>query len=240
MPRCARPGPTGTPASELALILPRPDLHNARHLARHARRARGHPRVRPFRDRSARRRPVLESESASHRGPGPPTDSGETIYTLNWLPIGGFVGSKGRTATLGDDPRSFVRAPKPITLMILLAGVVDEPAPGVHALLAIFAVADPSATRRSTSPGRLARHRRPGLIGGDRDPVTNDGDRQQRRFDRRSGLDRSPRRTPVTPRRSAIDHAHGRTERRNRRRCAPRGQNRTVAQRGARVRGLGA
>lgn len=49
---------------------------------------------------------------------------GETLYTLNWLPIGGFVKLEGEDGDDGDDPRSFVRASLPIRLVILLAGVL--------------------------------------------------------------------------------------------------------------------
>src|SRR5207302_5986913 len=48
---------------------------------------------------------------------------GETIYTLNWLPIGGFVKLEGEDGGAGDDPRSFSRAPLVIRLVILVAGV---------------------------------------------------------------------------------------------------------------------
>ncbi len=51
-------------------------------------------------------------------------DQGETIYTLNWLPIGGFVKLEGEDGDEIDDPRSFGRAPLPIRLLILAAGVV--------------------------------------------------------------------------------------------------------------------
>ena len=32
---------------------------------------------------------------------------GETLYTLNWLPIGGFVKLEGEDGDDADDPRSF-------------------------------------------------------------------------------------------------------------------------------------
>src|SRR5688572_25874274 len=51
-------------------------------------------------------------------------DSGETLYTLNWLPIGGFVKLEGEDGDEGDDPRSFVNQPLRTRLVILLAGVV--------------------------------------------------------------------------------------------------------------------
>jgi regulator of sigma E protease len=47
---------------------------------------------------------------------------GDTLYTLNWLPIGGFVRLEGEDGE-SDDPRSFVRAALPVKLIILLAGV---------------------------------------------------------------------------------------------------------------------
>ncbi|HEY8168674.1 MAG TPA: M50 family metallopeptidase [Candidatus Limnocylindrales bacterium] len=51
-----------------------------------------------------------------HKGP-------ETEYTLNWLPIGGFVRLEGEDGD-SDDPRSFTRQPLGKRLVILLAGVI--------------------------------------------------------------------------------------------------------------------
>jgi regulator of sigma E protease len=48
---------------------------------------------------------------------------GETLYTLNWLPIGGFVKLEGEDGD-SKDPRSFVSARLPVKLIILVAGVV--------------------------------------------------------------------------------------------------------------------
>jgi len=56
-------------------------------------------------------------------------DRGETIYTLNWLPIGGFVRLEGEDGD-SDDPRSFAVAGLPKKLLVLLAGV------GMNLLLA--------------------------------------------------------------------------------------------------------
>jgi regulator of sigma E protease len=47
-----------------------------------------------------------------------------TLYTLNWLPIGGFVKLEGEDGDATDDPRSFSRAKLPVKLAILVAGVV--------------------------------------------------------------------------------------------------------------------
>jgi regulator of sigma E protease len=46
-----------------------------------------------------------------------------TEYTLNWLPIGGFVKLEGEDGDQDQNPRSFVRARLPIKLVILVAGV---------------------------------------------------------------------------------------------------------------------
>ena len=50
--------------------------------------------------------------------------SGETIYTLNWLPIGGFVKLEGEDGDTTNDPRSFVNAALWKKVVILVAGVV--------------------------------------------------------------------------------------------------------------------
>jgi regulator of sigma E protease len=49
---------------------------------------------------------------------------GETLYTLNWLPIGGFVKLEGEDGDDTGDPRSFSNARLPVKLIILVAGVV--------------------------------------------------------------------------------------------------------------------
>jgi len=46
----------------------------------------------------------------------------ETLYTLNWLPIGGFVRLEGEDGD-SEDERSFTRARLPVKIGILVAGV---------------------------------------------------------------------------------------------------------------------
>ena len=48
---------------------------------------------------------------------------GETLWTLNWLPIGGFVRLEGEDGDAADDPRSFAAQPLRVRLAILVAGV---------------------------------------------------------------------------------------------------------------------
>jgi regulator of sigma E protease len=49
---------------------------------------------------------------------------GETLYTLNWLPIGGFVKLEGEDGNDAVDPRSFASQGLTTKLLILVAGVV--------------------------------------------------------------------------------------------------------------------
>jgi regulator of sigma E protease len=50
-------------------------------------------------------------------------NEGETIWTLNWLPIGGFVRLEGEDGE-SEDPRSFGRAPFVVREIVLVAGVL--------------------------------------------------------------------------------------------------------------------
>ena len=49
---------------------------------------------------------------------------GETLWTLNWLPLGGFVRMEGEDGDAADDPRSFAAKPLRARLAVLVAGVV--------------------------------------------------------------------------------------------------------------------
>ena len=61
----------------------------------------------------------------------------ETEYTLNYLPIGGFVRLEGEESD-SDDPRAFTNAPLSRQLIVLVAGVVMNL---IAAVLLLFAVA---------------------------------------------------------------------------------------------------
>ena len=63
---------------------------------------------------------TYERDAILDQEPAPPEG---TLYTLNWLPIGGFVKLEGEDGDHADDPRSFARARLPIKLGILIAGV---------------------------------------------------------------------------------------------------------------------
>ena len=72
---------------------------------------RGSSPARPRPPRSSRRR---RSSTRAARG---------RVYTLNWLPIGGFVKLEGEDGDNANDPRAFSRARLPVKLGILVAGV---------------------------------------------------------------------------------------------------------------------
>ncbi len=63
------------------------------------------------------------SASASRPGPAILHRGKETVYTLNWLPIGGFVRLEGEEGE-SLDPRAFVNQRLRTRLVILLAGVI--------------------------------------------------------------------------------------------------------------------
>jgi regulator of sigma E protease len=112
---------------------------------------------------------------------------GETLYTLNWLPIGGFVKLEGEDGTDADDPRSFAAQRYLTKIVILVAGV----AMNVFLAFAIFTgialYGDPTVGIevggvQAGSPAEAA-----GIVAGDT-IVTIDG-KTYVAFDRLSPLD---------------------------------------------------
>ena len=71
-------------------------------------------------------------------------DQGETVYTLNWLPIGGFVKLEGEDGDEADDPRSFAAQSLWKKLVILLAGVVMNIALAFAIFAGIALTGDPA------------------------------------------------------------------------------------------------
>lgn len=106
---------------------------------------------------------------------------GETLYTLNWLPIGGFVRLEGEDGE-SEDPRSFIRAPFLTKELILLAGVLMNLVLAAGIMVAVAwlpqqAVAIQFGRIQPDSPAQAA-----GLTAGSR-LISIDG----RRFDRIDG-----------------------------------------------------
>jgi regulator of sigma E protease len=139
--------------------------------------------------------------------------SGETLYTLNWLPIGGFVKLEGEDGEEGGavaaDPRSFVRARLPVKLVILVAGVAMNLVVAFVIFTAIAIRGDPALGIRfdgvsAGSPAEAA-----GLVPGDT-IVSVDG-RRYSALDGPNAIDdlRANAGRTVT---IGILHADGRTE----------------------------
>jgi regulator of sigma E protease len=68
---------------------------------------------------------------------------GETLWTLNWLPIGGFVRLDGEDGDAAGDPRSFAAKPLRVRLTILVAGVAMNVAVAFVIFFAIALLATP-------------------------------------------------------------------------------------------------
>ena len=71
-------------------------------------------------------------------------DVGETVYTLNWLPIGGFVKLEGEDGDDADDPRSFASQGLGKKVIILVAGVVMNVALAAVIFTGIALTGDPA------------------------------------------------------------------------------------------------
>jgi len=94
-------------------------------------------------------------------------DKGETVYTLNWLPIGGFVKLEGEDGGDADEPRSFAAQGIVTKVLILAAGVVMNLVLAFAIFLSIALAGDPAAGVLVTyvTPGSPAETA--GLIVGD-------------------------------------------------------------------------
>src|SRR4051812_47977459 len=57
-------------------------------------------------------------------GGKPISDPESTVYSINWVPLGGFVKIVGENNEAADDPRSFINKPFWPRLKTLVAGVV--------------------------------------------------------------------------------------------------------------------
>ena len=96
---------------------------------------------------------ILDEEPEKARG---------TLYTLNWLPIGGFVKLEGEDGDESKDPRSFASARLPTRIAILLAGVLMNLVTALVIFTVIAWVATPLVGARiedppgSASPAGLA------------------------------------------------------------------------------------
>ncbi|HUR16003.1 MAG TPA: M50 family metallopeptidase [Candidatus Limnocylindrales bacterium] len=100
-------------------------------------------------------------------------DKHGTLYTLNWLPIGGFVRLEGEEGE-SDDPHAFIRQRLPTRLVILLAGVAMNAVLAFVLLTLITALADPSSAVRVLSVQDGSPAQTMGLRGGVQTGTTSD------------------------------------------------------------------
>ncbi len=95
-------------------------------------------------------------------------NKGETMYTLNWLPIGGFVRLEGEDGDEEEsDPRSFVLAKLPVKLLILIAGVLMNLLLALAIFTSIAWFATPYVGVRIGTVGADSPASAAGLVGGD-------------------------------------------------------------------------
>jgi len=84
----------------------------------------------------------------------------QTIYSINWIPLGGFVKIHGEAGDLKNDPRSFSSRPVWQRFIVLTAGVFMNFIFAAVLLSVGFAVGLPSTVDDSISPSaRLANER---------------------------------------------------------------------------------
>ena len=91
---------------------------------------------------------------------------GETVYTVNLIPLGGFVKLEGEQSGVSNDPRSFAFQPPGVRLVVLVAGVVMNVVLGIVLLSVFFMFAVSEFRVGQVEPGSPAEAA--GLIDGDR------------------------------------------------------------------------
>jgi regulator of sigma E protease len=92
---------------------------------------------------------------------------GETLYTLNWLPIGGFVKLEGEDGDEAGDPRSFSAQPLVTKLVILVAGVAMNVVLAFAIFTGIALGGDPTIGERVISVEAGSPAAAAGLVPGD-------------------------------------------------------------------------
>lgn len=78
-------------------------------------------------------------------------------YSINWIPIGGFVKIKGETGEDRHDPEAFVSKPAWKRLLVLSAGVIMNAVLAVVLLSAGYLVGAPQVLDETTSPQAVVR-----------------------------------------------------------------------------------
>lgn len=76
-----------------------------------------------------------------------------TLYSLNWLPLGGFVKIKGESGEKADEADSFAHQPPGRRLLVLVAGVVMNILLAASLLSAGFTIGLPTDVTNGVPPG---------------------------------------------------------------------------------------
>ena len=79
-----------------------------------------------------------------------------TVYSLNWIPLGGFVKIKGESGGDGHDKTSFVGRPVWQRALILVAGVVMNMVLAVVLLIIAFAIGVPQMSEDAAPAGTIS------------------------------------------------------------------------------------
>ena len=139
------------------------------------------------------------------------------MYTLNWLPIGGFVKLEGEDGDNANDPRAFSRARLPVKLGILVAGVAMNLLLAFVIFTGLALWGEPQIGVRIGEVVAGAPAAASGLVAGDT-IVTINGTRYSAFGNPQQAIDdlQANGGQPVT---LGIIHADGTLERRRRRRC---------------------
>lgn len=87
-----------------------------------------------------------------------------TVYSLNWIPLGGFVRITGESGSDADDPRSFAARPRWQRALVLLAGVGMNLVLTVVLFSAVYSLGAPQVID-DLPPGAAVRDRRTAILG---------------------------------------------------------------------------
>jgi len=100
----------------------------------------------------------------SSRKPSTINHQPPTIYSLNWIPLGGFVRITGESGGDADDPRSFAAKPRWQRAIVLVAGVAMNLVLAIVLFTAVYSLGAPQVID-DLPPGATIRDRRTSIIG---------------------------------------------------------------------------
>jgi regulator of sigma E protease len=90
---------------------------------------------------------------------------GKTLYSLNWIPVGGFVKILGEDGSLRDTPGSFASLPIAKRFMILVAGVTMNAIFAMFLFSLLFAYGAPTAIDGGVPSNATVKNRQIQILG---------------------------------------------------------------------------